>query len=79
MRRLRYSLLLLLLIVGGFLNIERVDIGSQTDIVNLNTAVYFVAFIAVFSVFLIPDSIRPSSIMMIIVWVVAYLIMRITN
>ena len=78
MRRLRYSLLLLLLIVGVFLNIERVDIGSEADIVNLSTFVYLLAFVAVFSVLLLPDTMRPSSLAMILFWVVVYLILRFT-
>ncbi|MBC8506498.1 MAG: diguanylate cyclase [Anaerolineales bacterium] len=78
MRRLRYSLLLLIMIVGVFLNIERVDIGSEADIINLNTFVYLLAFVAVFSVLLLPDRMRPSSIIMISFWIVVYLFLRLT-
>ena len=78
MRRLRYSLLILLVIVGIFLNIERVDIGAEADIINLHTVVYILAFVAVLTTLLIPYRWRPSSIIMILFWVVGYLVLRLT-
>jgi hypothetical protein len=76
MKRLRSSLLILLLISGVFLNIERIDIGNQADIVNIQSFVYFLAFFAVFSTFLIPDKIRPSALVLIGIWGVFYILCK---
>ena len=73
MKRLRSSLLILLLIVGVFLNIERLDIGAQVDIVNLQTFVYILAFFAVFITLLLPESWRPSTLLLIGFWAVVYI------
>ncbi len=78
MKRLRSSLLILLLIVGVFLNIERLDIGAQVDIVNLQTFVYILAFFAVFITLLLPESWRPSTLLLIGFWAVVYITLKLT-
>lgn len=72
MKRLRISMLLLILIIGIFLNIERVDIGSEFDIVNLQSFVYGVAFFAVFSTLLLPEKFRFPPLVLIGIWWVIY-------
>ena len=74
MKRLRLSMLLLIMIIGVFLNIERVDIGSQLDIVNLQSFVYVMAFFAVFSTLLIPERFRLSPFILISIWWVIYFV-----
>ena len=78
MKRLRSSLLILLLIVGVFLNIERVDIGAEADIVNLQTFIYFLAFVAVFVNLTLPDQLRPSTFVLIIFWILVYILLKLT-
>jgi len=78
MKRLRSSLLILLLIIGIFLNIERIDVGAEADIVNLQTFVYFLAFIAVFSTFFIPDRFRPPTLLLIGIWGIVYTVIKLS-
>ncbi len=78
MKRLRYSLLVLIMIIGVFLNIERIDIGAETDIVNLQSFVYVLAFFAVFSTLVLPDRWRPPALLLIGFWGVAYIVLKLT-
>jgi hypothetical protein len=76
MRRLRNSLLLFLLIVGFFLNIERVDLGGQLDIINIQTFVYLLAAGAVLSTVILPEFWRPADVTLIAIWESIYLLLK---
>lgn len=78
MKRLRFSMLLLIFIIGIFLNIERVDIGSEFDIVNLQSFVYILAFFAIFSTLLIPEKYRLSPFVLTIIWWAIYFFAKFT-
>jgi len=71
-------MLLLIMIIGVFLNIERVDIGSELDIVNLQSFVYVMAFFAVFSTLLIPERFRLSPFILISIWWVIYFVAKLS-
>ena len=73
MSRLRYSLILFLFALCIFLNIERVDIGGQVDVVDIQTFVYFLATISVFSAILLPEYWRPPTGLLVGLWLVVYL------
>ena len=78
MKRLRNSLLLLLLVMGVFLNIERLDIGANLDIVNLQSFVYIIGAMAVFANLLLPEFWRPPAILSLGFWTVVYLVLKVT-
>jgi len=71
-------MILLVLIIGVFLNIERLDVGGELDIVNLQSFVYFLAFFAVFLTLLIPEKYRPSIIIILGFWWVIYFVAKLT-
>ena len=77
MRRLRFSLILLLVFTGVALNIERLDIGSKENIVNLASFVYALAGAAVIATILIPSRWKFSTRSIVIFWIVIYLAIKI--
>ncbi len=76
MRRLRNSLILFLLIIGIFLNIERVDLGEQLDVINIQTFVYLVAAVAVMSTVILPEYWRPADFTLVVIWEFIYLCLK---
>jgi hypothetical protein len=62
--------------VGIFLNIERLDVGGELDIVNIQSFVYVVAFFAVFSTLVIPEKYRPSIIITLGAWWLIYFVLK---
>lgn len=78
MKRLRFSFLVLLFIIGVFLNIERLDVGNAEDVVNLQSFVYFLAAAAVLSVIALPERFRPPGVLLTGFWLVVYLVLKLT-
>ncbi|MBL7161761.1 MAG: hypothetical protein ISS57_04085 [Anaerolineales bacterium] len=76
MKRLRFSLIILLFIIGVFFNVERIDIGADADIVNLQSFVYLLAFGVVFSTLLLPNKWRPPALLWIGFWGVVYVALK---
>lgn len=76
MTQLRLSLLILIIIIGVFLNIERVDIGSEYDVVNLQSFVYILAFFVVTSTLLLPKRFRPTTVYLILFWGAIYFLAK---
>jgi len=77
MRHLRFTLILLLAYLGFFLNIERLDIGDQSNVVNLASFVYILAGVAVISTILIPNRWKLSTRTITLFWVAFYLLFKI--
>lgn len=77
MRKLRFALLGLVVILFVFLNIERLDIGSQQDVVNLQSFVYGLSAVAVFTTLAIPTLSRWPSQLVMAVWILVYLVAKV--
>jgi GGDEF domain-containing protein len=77
MRRLRLSLILLLIFTGLALNVERLDIGSKENVVNLASFVYVLAGMAVVTTILIPGKWKLSTTIIVIFWIAVYLMIKI--
>jgi GGDEF domain-containing protein len=76
MRKLRTMLFFFLLILCLFLNIERIDIGGQTDVVNIQSFVYVLGAIAVLSTVWLPEIWRPNDGLLVGFWLVVYIILK---
>jgi len=76
MLRLRTSLFIFLLVLGIFLNIERIDIGGQSGIVNIQSFVYILAAVAVLSTIWLPEIWRPPEAILIGFWLIIYFILK---
>jgi len=76
MRRLRFSIIIFLIVIGIFLNIERLDIGTQMDAINIQTFVYFLAAVAVFSAICLPEFWRPPTWFLTGWWLAVYLLVK---
>lgn len=79
MQRLRFWIIFLWIFTAFALNIERLDIGAQENIVNLNSFVYFLAGIAVISTILLPREWEVSTSYIVYFWVLIYLIIKFTT
>ncbi len=77
MKRFRISLIQLLIFTGFLLNIERVDIGTDQNIINLETFMYIIAGIAISSTILLPNKWKLSTRTIATFWVIVYLIIKI--
>jgi len=75
MKRLKYSIIYLLICLTVFFNIERLDFGYENAI-NIQTAVYVLGLMAVLSVILIPAFSRNSLVFPLSVWVTVYMIYK---
>ncbi len=64
--------------MGIFLNIERLDVGSSLDIVDLQTFVYLLGALAVFASILIPEKWRPPIVLWTAIWVTVYIVLKIS-
>jgi len=76
MQRLRFSIIIFLVVIGIFLNIERVDIGNQMDAINIQNFVYILAAIAVFSAIFLPEYWRPPPWFLVGWWLAIYLLAK---
>lgn len=76
MTQLRLSFLILIIIIGVFLNIERVDIGSEYDVVNLQSFVYILAFLVVSSTLLLPERFKPTTVYLFLFWGAIYFLAK---
>ncbi len=77
MRRLRNSLALFVIVMGIFLNIERLDIGGQLDVIDIQTFVYLLVGGAVLVTLWLPEFWRPSDSVWVAIWMGVYLILKI--
>jgi len=68
MKRLRRSVLALLVFLAIFYNIERLDFGQQ-NVINIQPIVYLVGFAAVVSVIFVPILRRRSVVVSIAIWI----------
>ena len=76
MKRLRFSTILLITLVGFFLNIERLDIGVEKNLVNLHSFVYVLGCVAVLSTMAISAFWRIPRFALIAIWLGMYLILK---
>ena len=77
MQRLRFWLICLLFSTGIALNIERLDIGTTENVVNLATFVYLLAGMSVISTILIPNDWNLHTNSIVIFWIILYFIIKI--
>ncbi len=77
MQRLRNSLVILIFLIGFFLNIERLDFGAQADVVNIQSFVYILVAFQVFAVLFLTSYWRPSDLLMVMFWVTVYLVLKV--
>lgn len=77
MFRLRLYLIALLIFIGFALNVERLDIGAQQDVINLASFVYVLAGAAVVSTIMVPSRWKVSTRNVVIFWVVIYLVFKV--
>ncbi|MBC8333440.1 MAG: hypothetical protein H8E28_15775 [Anaerolineae bacterium] len=78
MKNLRNSIFMLLLTMGVFLNIERLDVGTSLDIINLQSFVYLIGALAVFSTILMPEKWRPNSLIWMAFWIIVYIVLKLS-
>lgn len=74
MKKMKYSLSILLFLIGFFLNIERLDIGPQEDVINIQSFVYGLTILAVLTTFLFYSRWNFSVIIFLGGWIVLYLL-----
>lgn len=77
MLRLRFYIIALLLFTGISLNIERLDFGSQEDIVNLASFVYLLLGAGVMTTVLIPSRWKISTNYLVIFWTAVYFAIKV--
>jgi len=75
MMKFRIAIIALLLHLTIFFNIERLDLG-QENVLNIQTFVYIISFIAAFSVIIIPNLWKPNVIFSYVLWVGIYLVIK---
>lgn len=76
MKRLRYSTIILIILVGFFLNIERLDIGMEKNLINLHSFVYVLGSVAVLSTMAISTFWQVSRFTLLAIWLGIYLICK---
>jgi len=76
MKRLPLSLILLMLFLAFFYNLERINVGTQ-DLVNINTFVYILVTIAVVFTIMLPALRRLNVAWILILWNLAFFILKI--
>lgn len=76
MKNLRLSFIFLLIFTGFVLNIERLDIGNQMDIVNIQSFHYVLLGIVALSAIIIPSMRRVPIGYALIFWTVIYLLCK---
>lgn len=77
MLRLRFYIIALLLFTGVSLNIERLDFGSQEDIVNLASFVYLLLGAGVMTTVLIPSRWKISTNYLVVFWTAVYFAIKV--
>lgn len=73
MKSLRFWLISLLIFIGFVLNVERIDVGETTDVVNLASFVYVLSGVIVVSIILLPRSWNFSVFSLAVFWALVYL------
>jgi len=73
MKSLRFWLVSLLIFIGFVLNVERIDVGETTDVVNLASFVYVLSGVVVVSIILLPRSWNFSVFSLAVFWALVYL------
>lgn len=76
MLRFRFHLIALLIFAGFALNIERLDVGSAEDIVNLASFVYVLLGIVTISTIMLPGKWKIHTRTVVIAWVFIYLVIK---
>ncbi|MEW6716749.1 MAG: hypothetical protein AB1345_04500 [Chloroflexota bacterium] len=76
MKRLRFSVLLLLILTAILFNIERIDIGAERDIINIQSFVYVIAGVSVLLMIAFPIILRLSVFLQLAFWLVLYLVVK---
>ncbi len=78
MKQLRNSILILFLVIGVFLNIERLDVGTATDVVDMQSFVYLLGLVIVVAHLLVEERWHPPLILSLAFWLGAYLLLKLT-
>lgn len=78
MRRFRYYLFLFLLALTLFLNIERIDLLGQQNVLDIQSFVYTFTILAIFSVIFVPAFWQATPITPIAVWLLLYFLTKTT-
>lgn len=77
MKRFRYYLFLLLIALTLFFNIERIDLLGQQNVLDIQSFVYNLVTLAVFSIIFVPTLWRTPAMASIIGWLVIYIICKV--
>ncbi len=78
MKQLRNSILALFIVTGVFLNIERLDVGATTDVVDMQSFVYMLGVVIVFAHLLVEERWHPPLILSLVFWLGVYLLLKLT-
>ncbi|RME08264.1 MAG: hypothetical protein D6803_01665 [Anaerolineae bacterium] len=77
MKQLRNSILLLVLVGGIFLNIERLDVGNTPDVVDMQSFVYVLGGVIVLVHLLLEGRWQPSVTFSLVLWWLVYLALKV--
>ncbi len=77
MKRLPISIILLILFLAFFFNLERIDIGNQ-ELININTFVYILTTLAVVFIVMLTALRRLNIVVLLFIWDSLYLILKLT-
>lgn len=77
MRRFRYYLFLFLLALTLFLNIERIDLLGQQNVLDIQSFVYTFTILAIFSVIFVPTFWQTPPYTPIAIWLILYFITKV--
>ncbi len=72
MKSLRFWMVSLIIFIGFVLNVERIDVGGTTDVVNLASFVYVLSGVVVVSIILLPRSWNFSVFSLAVFWALVY-------
>lgn len=76
MRRMRNSILSLLIYVIVLFNIERLDVGEKQNVVNLETAFYVLTMLAVLAILFVKQLSKLQRSVLLGVWITTYFVVK---
>jgi hypothetical protein len=77
MKRLPVSIILLIIFLAFFFNLERIDVGDQ-ELININTFVYILITLAVVFIVMLPVFRRMKIAPLLFIWDLLYFVLKLT-
>ncbi len=75
MKRLPISIIILILFLAFFFNLERIDVGNQ-ELININTFVYILSTVAIVFTVMLTVLRRMNTVVLIVFWNLFYIVLK---